>query len=55
MRAVIRAVDLHDEAATEGTITLERTGHAVPDVMEDADIRIVPFHAGETLAWRLVD
>ncbi|WP_422025624.1 dihydroorotase [Pyruvatibacter mobilis] len=39
----------------EGTITLERTGHAVPDVMEDADIRIVPFHAGETLAWRLVD
>jgi dihydroorotase len=39
----------------EGTITLERTGHAVPDVMEDADIRIVPFHAGETLAWRLMD
>jgi dihydroorotase len=39
----------------EGTITLERVGHAVPDVIEDADIRIVPFHAGETLAWRLLD
>jgi len=39
----------------DGTITLERTGHAVPDLMEDAEIRIVPFHAGETLHWRLVD
>jgi len=39
----------------EGTITLERVGLAVPDVIEDADIRIVPFHAGETLAWRLLD
>ncbi|MDW3098911.1 MAG: dihydroorotase [Alphaproteobacteria bacterium] len=35
------------------TITLERTGHAVPDIMEDAEIAIVPFHAGETINWRL--
>ncbi len=38
----------------EDTITLERTGHAVPDLIEDAAIRIVPFHAGETINWRLV-
>lgn len=38
----------------EDTVTLERTGHAVPDVIEDAEIAIVPFHAGETINWRLV-
>jgi dihydroorotase len=31
-----------------GTVTLERTGVPVPDRIAD----LVPFHAGETLAWR---
>ncbi|MFL6723699.1 MAG: dihydroorotase, partial [Sphingomicrobium sp.] len=34
----------------EGTITLERQDVEVPDAMEG----LVPFHAGETLRWKLV-
>jgi dihydroorotase len=33
----------------EGTVTLERTPQLVPDMVEG----LVPFHAGETLGWRL--
>lgn len=33
----------------EGTVTLERTEHQVPDTVDG----LVPFHAGETLNWRL--
>ncbi|MGL4541851.1 MAG: amidohydrolase family protein, partial [Polymorphobacter sp.] len=35
-----------------GTIVLDRVATAVPADMPAADSRIVPFHAGETLAWR---
>ena len=34
----------------EGTVTLERSAVTVPDRIGD----VVPFHAGETLAWRFV-
>ena len=34
----------------EGTVTLERSAVIVPDRIGD----VVPFHAGETLAWRFV-
>jgi dihydroorotase len=34
----------------EGTVTLERADVTVPDCIGD----IVPFHAGETIGWRLV-
>ena len=37
-------------AVNEGTITLERAEVAVPDEVEG----LVPFHAGETLRWKLV-
>jgi len=33
----------------DGTVTLERTAHAVPPEIAG----VVPFHAGETLGWRL--
>jgi dihydroorotase len=33
----------------EGTVTLERSHQKVPDTVEG----LVPFHAGETLGWRL--
>ena len=33
-----------------GTVTLERSDHTVPDEIDD----VVPFHAGESLGWRLV-
>ncbi len=38
----------------EGTVTLERTDHEIPPKVEHGDIEIVPFHAGETLGWRIV-
>jgi dihydroorotase len=33
----------------EGTVTLERTNHMVPETVDG----LVPFHAGDTLRWRL--
>ncbi|PTS87667.1 dihydroorotase [Sphingomonas sp. HMWF008] len=38
-----------------GTVTLERGGVQVPDSIGDGETAVVPFHAGETLAWRIVD
>jgi dihydroorotase len=38
----------------EGAVTLERADVAVPEVFEHGDIRLVPFHAQETLGWRFV-
>ena len=37
----------------EGTITFERAPITVPDRLEANGTAIVPFHAGETLGWRL--
>ncbi len=37
----------------EGTITLERAALEVPARIEQGAISLVPFHAGETLGWRL--
>ncbi|MFM8541671.1 MAG: dihydroorotase [Chakrabartia sp.] len=37
----------------EGTITLVRGGATVPTHIDAAGTQIVPFHAGETLGWRL--
>lgn len=39
----------------EGTVTLTREEVTVPETMGEADIRLVPYHAGETLRWRFVD
>jgi len=39
----------------EGTVTLERADTAVPDRIGEGGLALVPFHAGETLRWRLVD
>ena len=33
----------------EGTVTLERTEHEVPEMVDG----LVPFHAGETIRWKL--
>lgn len=37
----------------ESRITLEKAPVAVPSEVEGGDAAIVPFHAGETLKWRL--
>jgi len=39
----------------EGTVTLERSGSTVPETVDAASSTLVPFHAGDTLAWRLLD
>ena len=39
----------------EGTVTLERGEVTVPEVIDANGTPIVPFHAGETLGWRLVE
>ena len=36
----------------EGRVTLSRDAQAVPDLMQDDKVHVVPFHAGETLTWR---
>jgi dihydroorotase len=36
----------------EGTITLHRESQTVPETVTQGDVSVVPFHAGETLAWR---
>lgn len=36
----------------EGTITLHRETQTVPETVAQGDVAVVPFHAGETLAWR---
>jgi dihydroorotase len=36
------------------TVTLERRPSEVPRRMEDGELSVVPFRAGETLPWRLV-
>jgi dihydroorotase len=37
----------------DGTITLERADVRVPERIEAGDIELIPFHAGETLRWKL--
>ncbi len=36
----------------EGTVTLRRAPQQVPELMTGDGVRVVPFHATETLAWR---
>jgi dihydroorotase len=37
-----------------GMVTLRREANPVPDRIDASGMPIVPFHAGETLAWRFV-
>ncbi|WP_068093136.1 dihydroorotase [Novosphingobium rosa] len=39
----------------EGTVTLERVDTPVPEVLGEGALALVPFHAGETLRWRLAE
>ena len=38
----------------EGTVTLKRESWTVPDALPAADTTVIPFMAGQTLAWKLV-
>lgn len=37
----------------EGTVTLVREEHRVPETIDACGTPVVPFHAGRTLSWRL--
>ncbi|MFN4283903.1 MAG: dihydroorotase [Alphaproteobacteria bacterium] len=37
----------------EGTVTLKRESWTVPDTLPAADTTVIPFMAGQTLAWKL--
>ncbi|MEM1409351.1 MAG: dihydroorotase [Pseudomonadota bacterium] len=39
----------------KGTITLERQDVVVPEGYGEGDMLVVPFHAGDTLRWRMVE
>jgi dihydroorotase len=39
----------------EGTVTLERVAIDIPDTLPANGASLVPFHAGETLPWRLLE
>ena len=39
----------------QGTVTLERRAVDVPGELDASGTPVVPFHAGETLAWRLAE
>ncbi len=39
----------------QSTVTLQRVEVAVPEALPISDEEIVPFHAGETLRWKLAD
>ena len=38
----------------EGKVTLERSQVEVPERIESGGIELIPFHAGETLGWKLL-
>lgn len=38
-----------------GTVTLERAAATVPDRVGSVETAVVPFHAGETLGWRMLE
>ncbi|MDZ7660076.1 MAG: hypothetical protein U5J89_12410, partial [Fodinibius sp.] len=44
-----------DLPVNEDTVTLQRREQTVPDICGMGETAVVPFRAGETLAWRLAD
>lgn len=38
----------------EGSVTLERCAWTVPEIVEAGGLRIRPFHAGQSLGWRVL-
>ncbi|UUR07042.1 dihydroorotase [Sphingomonas glaciei] len=43
----------YGQPLNDGEVTLERAEVAVPERIAAADSSLVPFHAGQTLSWRL--
>ena len=52
--ASVHGPNFYGMPLNEGTVTLERAAVLVPDMIGDGATGLVPFHAGETLRWRIV-
>ena len=48
--ASVHGARFYGLSLNEGTVTLERDQHVIPETVEG----LVPFHAGETLRWKFV-
>jgi dihydroorotase len=46
--------DFYGLPRNEGTVTLEKAAAQVPDVVDANGTAIVPFHGGDSLAWRFL-
>ncbi|MDZ7670549.1 MAG: dihydroorotase [Gammaproteobacteria bacterium] len=53
--ASINGPRFYDLPVNEDTVTLQRREQTVPDICGMGETAVVPFRAGETLAWRLAD
>jgi dihydroorotase len=51
--ASINGPAFYDMPVNEGTLTLRRAPVEVPEVIDVEGTPVVPFHGGQTLAWRL--
>lgn len=51
--ASVHGANFYNLPLNEGTIKLERGTVRVPDRIEQGDIELIPFHAGELLDWKL--
>ena len=53
--ASLHGPDFYGLPRNETQVTLVREAHVVPDSIDAAGTPVVPFHAGETLGWKLKD
>jgi dihydroorotase len=51
--ASVHGPEFYGLALNQGTVTLERAECRVPERLDHGESGLVPFHAGETLGWRL--
>ena len=52
--ASINGPSFYGLSLNEGTITLERANVLVPERIQSEGMELAPFHAGETIGWKLV-
>lgn len=53
--ASLNGARFHGLPVNEGTVTLVREPTAVPERIEAGGLAVVPYHAGATLPWRIVE
>ncbi len=51
----INGPDFYGLEVNQDNIELEKTSWMVPDSLDYADDQLIPFMAGKTLSWKLLD